>query len=614
MKKVSVIVPTKNSAQFLEKCLYSIKKQTYSNIEIIVVDNYSEDSTKDISLRFTSLFFEKGPERSAQRNYGVSQSGGDYVLIVDSDMVLTEKVIADCVELMDSNDLISGVVIPEESIGEGFWAHCKKLERSFYIDNDDIEAARFFKKQDYQKIGGYDEGMVSGEDWDLSQRVSKLGIVARIKSLIYHNEGKINLTKTLKKKIYYAKLSGAYLEKNNLVSDSSKVFEVFKRFKLYLSQPSILFKNPIVGIGMLYMKICEYGFGYLGMKLIKKNMKTVIIPEKLIIEVNKKVNFLNYFSLGECVGKVAFEENKEEFKFKINIVPNPEVYFEAEMEDYSTFYKVGKTTIFYQRKYAIFNCKLLVKNLGTPEVTVYVNQAYLRFVLLKMDNVYPLGIHLTDIFLVNFLKRKDLVLHGASMHNNTTNDSFLLIAPPDTGKTYTSYMLIKKGYKYLGEDLSFYSKEEDSLFCMPMTSTWGHRFSFSLLDLSKIPFLGLFFTQNKKNVIDIFGKDSVVPKSKLSRIYLLSKSETNHIEKINYTEDLFREILAIQRNEFSYFKNPLLRVAEYFNLIKVDDIYGIEADSLKELLMSKVIYKVYATNHDQFHEIINKNELEYSAK
>ena len=83
MKKplLSVIVPTKNSERFLERCLKSIKSQTYKNLEIIVVDNNSNDKTKEIAEKYTKLVFNKGPERSAQRNFGVLKSKGEFVLL-----------------------------------------------------------------------------------------------------------------------------------------------------------------------------------------------------------------------------------------------------------------------------------------------------------------------------------------------------------------------------------------------------------------------------------------------------------------------------------------------------------------------------------------------------
>ena len=46
---VSVVVPTFNSERFLEECLRSIREQTYSNVEVIAVDNYSTDKTREIA-------------------------------------------------------------------------------------------------------------------------------------------------------------------------------------------------------------------------------------------------------------------------------------------------------------------------------------------------------------------------------------------------------------------------------------------------------------------------------------------------------------------------------------------------------------------------------------
>ncbi len=123
---VSVIVPTYNSARLLETCLTSIKNQSYRNIELIVVDNDSTDTTKHIAQTFTNKVYNKGPERSAQRNFGVKESTGQYVMIVDSDMELSKDVIASCVKKITSEPQIQGIIIPEESFGKGFWAQCKK--------------------------------------------------------------------------------------------------------------------------------------------------------------------------------------------------------------------------------------------------------------------------------------------------------------------------------------------------------------------------------------------------------------------------------------------------------------------------------------------------------
>ena len=104
---VSVIVPTKNSAATLDACLQSIKNQKFSDsprykkdspsiphfikgglggisefskiLELIIVDNFSTDSTLEIAKKLTDKVFSKGPERSAQRNFGVSHARGIYL-------------------------------------------------------------------------------------------------------------------------------------------------------------------------------------------------------------------------------------------------------------------------------------------------------------------------------------------------------------------------------------------------------------------------------------------------------------------------------------------------------------------------------------------------------
>jgi len=261
---VSIIVPTKNSSATLTDCLSSIANQSYSNIELIVVDNFSDDTTPNIAKKFTKNFFSKGPERSAQRNFAVSKASGKYICLIDSDMNLDESVVAECVELMEGNTNIAGVIIPEESFGEGFWANCKHLERSFYIGVPYMEAARFFKRIDFNKVKGYNFAMVSGEDWDLSQRMEVFGRLARTPSFIHHNEGKISLFKTVKKKYYYATRFASYTSNSKSRDKVTQQVSILGRYRLFFSKPKQLFANPLLGLGMLFMKTCEFGFGAAG--------------------------------------------------------------------------------------------------------------------------------------------------------------------------------------------------------------------------------------------------------------------------------------------------------------------------------------------------------------
>lgn len=259
---VSIIIPTRNSSQFLNECLSSIKKQAYKNIEIIVVDNDSTDNTKDLSKKYTHKIYNYGPERSAQRNYGAKQAKGDFLLFVDSDMQLSPNVIEDCVTKIKTDNHVLALVIPEKSVGKGFWAQCKALERSFYIGVNWIEAARFFDRKPFFELNGYDQQNTGTEDYDLPQRLRvEFGenAIGRIEKFIIHNEGELSLWKTLSKKRYYGKNLNRYVKTNS--SYFSKQSNIIERYKLFFSNPRKLFLNPIVGLGMIFMKTMEFIVG-----------------------------------------------------------------------------------------------------------------------------------------------------------------------------------------------------------------------------------------------------------------------------------------------------------------------------------------------------------------
>lgn len=259
MKKplLSVIVPTRNSEATIGACLKSVKSQTYKNLEIIIVDNNSLDNTKKIARQFTELIFNKGPERSAQRNYGAANSKGNYLLFIDSDMILEEKVAEDCIKVSTDKN-IGAVIIPEESFGKGFWAKCKALERSFYLRVDWIEAVRFIPKRVFNEFHGFDENLVSAEDWDLNQRIKKKYKISRIDSFIKHDEGSLSLIQLLRKKMYYGSQLRNYSSKKENSQDFKSQSSVIKRYRLFFADPKKLFTNPSVGLGMLFMKTCEF--------------------------------------------------------------------------------------------------------------------------------------------------------------------------------------------------------------------------------------------------------------------------------------------------------------------------------------------------------------------
>jgi len=264
---VSIIVPTRNSALFIENCLKSIKAQSYQHIEILVIDGNSHDQTKKLALKYTDKVYnfpKLGDFRSSQRNMGAKKAQGEYFLFIDSDMELAENLVEKCIEKIYSDPQIKGLKIPEESFGQGLWAKCKRLEKSMYLNVDWMEAVRFMAKNNFFYVKGYNEQMISGEDYDLSYKLEKLGKIDRINTSIFHNEGNISLLKTITKKFYYAKHHLRYINKYKKFNQTKNQINIFNRYLLFFKQPQKLFKNPMIGISMLFMKTCELGFGGLG--------------------------------------------------------------------------------------------------------------------------------------------------------------------------------------------------------------------------------------------------------------------------------------------------------------------------------------------------------------
>ena len=237
---VSVVIATKNEENNIEKCLTSIAEQTYPNIEMIVVDNNSTDKTMKIALKFTDKVFNKGIERSAQRNYGMIKIAcGKYVMFLDADMILGPKAIEACVSMAEKKHWVA-LHIPEFVLGTKYFTRVRRFERSFY-NGTVIDGARFFKKSSFAEVGGFDETMSGPEDWDIDKKIKKNGSIGLLPATseyikasswkqkdfliergvdpnerwnaIFHNESEFVLLKYLSKKKYYSRSMDTYISK-----------------------------------------------------------------------------------------------------------------------------------------------------------------------------------------------------------------------------------------------------------------------------------------------------------------------------------------------------------------------------------------------------------------
>jgi glycosyltransferase involved in cell wall biosynthesis len=211
---VSVIVTTRNEEKNLPTCLQSVTEQTYprDRMEIIVVDNCSTDGTKELALRYTEKVHDRGPERSAQRNYGVEKASGDYILYLDADMILSPDVVRACVEKVEQNPELLALHISEIILGESYFSRVRRFERSFY-DGTVIDGVRFINKEVLRRAGGFDVSLTGPEDWDLDKKIRLIGRTDLVTEPIYHNEAAFNLCHYVRKKRNYAHSFDVYINK-----------------------------------------------------------------------------------------------------------------------------------------------------------------------------------------------------------------------------------------------------------------------------------------------------------------------------------------------------------------------------------------------------------------
>lgn len=107
MARVSVIIPSYNRAHLIGETIESVLRQTFSDLELIVVDDGSTDNTAEIVRAYDGpirYVFQNNQGRSRARNAGYNLSQGEYVCFLDSDDVLAPQMLEQLVALLDSND------------------------------------------------------------------------------------------------------------------------------------------------------------------------------------------------------------------------------------------------------------------------------------------------------------------------------------------------------------------------------------------------------------------------------------------------------------------------------------------------------------------------------
>jgi glycosyltransferase involved in cell wall biosynthesis len=250
---VSVVVPTRNAARTVDRCLASLRAQTWPVLELVVVDNWSLDGTWETAGRLADVAVQAGPERSAQRNLGARRASGEWVLWVDADMVLAP----DAVErsLAAARDAGAGAVfLPEASTGRGFWARCRALERRCYASEPRIEAPRLVRADVLEAAGGFDPALTGTEDAALRNRLLAGGVkLAWADTVVEHDEGRLRLGAVVRKRFAYGRSLPAY----SRAHPGAAAAQARGTLAAYWRHRRLLAADPLHAAGLVVLRACE---------------------------------------------------------------------------------------------------------------------------------------------------------------------------------------------------------------------------------------------------------------------------------------------------------------------------------------------------------------------
>jgi glycosyltransferase involved in cell wall biosynthesis len=188
MPKVSVIIPTYNRARLLERAIRSVLNQTYQDFEIIVVDDVSTDSTKEVVESFNDeriryIQHEKNRGEAAARNTGIKSASGKYIASHDSDDEWLPEKLGRQVRILENSPREVGVIYT------GFWRI--KGNGKIYIPPSEVTKREgdihkellkgnfvgtpttLIKRECFKTVGMFDERLFHLVDWEMWIRISK---------------------------------------------------------------------------------------------------------------------------------------------------------------------------------------------------------------------------------------------------------------------------------------------------------------------------------------------------------------------------------------------------------------------------------------------------------
>ncbi len=173
MLTVSVIIPCYNQGQYVLQTLESVLKQTYQHVEVIIVNDGSDDQQtvsvlNQIDSQNVQLIHTDNRGLASARNTGIKNAIGQIILPLDADDLIAAEYIEKAVEILEENRSIGIVYCRAQLFGsvETEWLLPPYSLDEMLLDNV-IFCSALFRKSDWKAVGGYNQEMIYGwEDYD----------------------------------------------------------------------------------------------------------------------------------------------------------------------------------------------------------------------------------------------------------------------------------------------------------------------------------------------------------------------------------------------------------------------------------------------------------------
>ena len=184
---VSIVTPAYNSSATVGETIESVLSQTYSNFEMIIVDDGSTDDTANVVHRFKDnrikYIYQSNKERSEARNNGIKNAKGEFIAFLDADDIWFPEKLEKQIELFEM-DMKLGLVYSDLYLFEEkfpqkvtLYSHIRKLFRGnvplrIIVEDNFIQSATPLVRRDvFDSLGNFDSDLIPCEDYDMWIRI-----------------------------------------------------------------------------------------------------------------------------------------------------------------------------------------------------------------------------------------------------------------------------------------------------------------------------------------------------------------------------------------------------------------------------------------------------------